>query len=234
MCSMCTRRSLICGAMTAFVLGSHGVNAAGGATPIVCGFNNEELLNYRSTMTSRSGDSAFDVALIAELRRILQVFPIDPGFKYVKMANAAATKETIVEGTQGTVFIGIDFVKALATQDDGGISVAAVLAHECAHIFQYFSPYAARLSGPTYIFMELHADVLAGYYLATKLGSATTGLNGVQRNFLQSATYNVSDPRHHGTPGQRNAALDKGYMLSRNGMRFEQAAREGERYVQTL
>ncbi len=98
------------------------------------------------------------------------MIPADPGFKYVKSNNAAATNESIVVGTKGTVFIGLDFVNNLVKQDEGGISVAGVLAHECAHIFQYFSTYRDSLKGPTGRLFELHADLLAGYYMAKKLG----------------------------------------------------------------
>ena len=65
-------------------------------------------------MTSSSGDPKFDSALIAELRRILEIIRADPGFKYVKSNNAAATNESIVFGTKGTVFIGLDFVNNLS------------------------------------------------------------------------------------------------------------------------
>jgi hypothetical protein len=234
MCGICSRRSLITGAIATFIFGTKISSAADGDRRILCGFNDGEFKTYRHSMTSTSGDPRFDNAVIAELKRILQVIPIDPGFKYVKANNAAATPESIVGGTKGTVLIGLDFVSDLVKQDDGGVVVAGVLAHECGHIFQYFSRYHDLLKGQTHRLLELHADLLAGYYMAKKLGSAGRKLSGLQRTLIQTGTYNNLDVTNHGTPGQRNAALDKGYMLSLSGITFEDAAREGEEYVQKL
>ena len=234
MCASCSRRSLISGAIATLILGTRISDAAVEDHRIMCGFKDEEFRSYRNSMTSSSGDSKFDSALISELKLILQVIPVDPGFKYVKADNASATNETIVSGTKGTVLIGLDFVNKLVKKDEGGISVAGVLAHECAHIFQYFSVYHGRLRGPTNRLIELHADLLAGYYMAKKLGSAGVRLSPLQQTFIQIGTYNDLDERNHGTPGQRNAALDKGYLLSLRGISFEDAAREGEDYVRGL
>jgi hypothetical protein len=234
MCVLCSRRDLISGAIATLLLSTEFSYAGNGDRRVLCGFNNDDLRTYHNSMTSTSGDPRFDSALIAELKRILQVIPIDPGFKYVKANNAAASDESIVHGTKGTVFIGLDFVRKLVDHDDGGVSVAGVLAHECAHIYQYFSPYNDELKGSTYLWFELHADLLAGYYMAKKLGTDTLRLSEFQRTLIRSGTYNEQDLRNHGTPGQRNAAMDKGYRLSRSGMTFEDAAREGKEYVQRL
>jgi len=233
MCVICSRRDVISGAIATLLLGTEFSYAGNGAPPVLCGFNSDDLRTYHNGMTSTSGDLKFDRALIAELKRILEVIPVDPGFKYVRANNAAASDETIVYGTKGTVFIGLDFVKKLV-DDDGGVSVAGVLAHECAHIYQYFSSYNETLKGPTYLWFELHADLLAGYYMAKKLGTDTIRLSEFQRTLIRSGTYNEQDLKNHGTPGQRNVAMDKGYRLARSGMSFEDAAKEGKDYVQKL
>ena len=234
MCTGCSRRGLISGAIATLVLGTQSSDAADGNPRIVCGFKGEEFQGYRNSMTSSSGDPKFDSALIAELRRILQIIPAEPGFKYVKANNAAATNESIVAGTTGTVLIGLEFVNNLVKQDEGGVIVAGVLAHECAHIFQYFSAYHVRLRESTNRLIELHADLLAGYYMAKKLGSAGAKLSGLQRTLIQTGTYNPLDSESHGTAAQRNVALDKGYLLSLKGVTFEDAASEGENYVRRL
>jgi Zn-dependent protease with chaperone function len=86
---------------------------------------------------ARSGDDDLDEALIIELKRICQVFDINPGFKYVDQMNAFATAERVVKGTDGMVYLGLPLVKKLLEKEDGGAGVAGVCAHECAHIFQY-------------------------------------------------------------------------------------------------
>jgi hypothetical protein len=229
----CSRRGLITGAITTFVLGADISAAADGQPRMACN-NKEDFNNYRPTRTSRSDNPKFDLALIEELKLILKIIPVNPGFQYVKAKNAAATDDSVILGTKGTVWIGLDFVKELILPNDGGVSVAGVLAHECAHIFQFFSTHYDRLMGPTQRLLELHADLLAGYYMATKIGTSNQRLRVLHEALLHLGDFNKQDPRDHGTPGQRLAALDKGYELSLSGKTFEIAAREGEGYVRCL
>jgi hypothetical protein len=101
---------------------------------VACGVSGNQLSSY-GDMTSKSGDAAFDRALIAELKRITTVIPVDPGFKFVNAKNAGATPKTVVDGTKGTVLIGLRLVNELLRPSQGGITVACVLAHECGTYF---------------------------------------------------------------------------------------------------
>jgi hypothetical protein len=233
MCAACSRRALIVGSISTLVSSRTASYAIDGSR-VAC-VSGSPRPNYND-MTSKSGDPAFDRALIAELKRIITVIPVDPGFKFVNAKNAGATPETIVNGTKGTVLIGLRLVNELLKPSQGGITVACVLAHECGHIFQFFSAdqYYARLSGPTERLRELHADVLAGYYLAKKMGSDPSDMRDVLKAFIDFGAYENASPDDHGSPGQRCAALDKGYTLSLNGKPFEDSAREGASYVRGL
>jgi hypothetical protein len=233
MCVACSRRALIVGSISTLV-SSRTTSYAIGGSRIAC-LSGSPPPNHND-MTSKSGDPVFDKALIAELKRIITVIPVDPGFKFVNANNAAATDETVVNGTKGTVLIGLRLVNELLKPDQGGITVACVLAHECGHIFQFFSAdqYYDRLSGPTERLRELHADVLAGYYLAKKMGSASGAMRNVLKALIELGAYENGSPDDHGSPGQRCAALDKGYTLSLSGKTFEDSAREGASYVRGL
>lgn len=238
MCVSCSRRHLIAGAASFAIFGpSASLAMTPPAKPdIACGFNSDN--DYQNMIKTRrsmpGGEAGFHRALVAELKNILAIVPVEPGFQYVDSRNAYALKQTFVPGTKGTVMIGVQLVKELLEPNDGGISVAGVLAHECAHIFQYYSAYYDQLNGTTPVFLELHADVLAGYYLSKKLGASAGRLRVMQQELIKIGTYNNADPSHHGTPGQRNAALDKGYMLAQSGKSFERAAEDAVRYVRTL
>ena len=70
--------------------------------------------------------------------------------------------------------------------------------------------------------------------MAKKLGTETIRLTDFQRTLMQGGTYNEQAVKNHGSTGQRNAAMDKGYRLARSGMSFEDAAKEGKDYVQKL
>jgi hypothetical protein len=223
------------GVMATIALGS-GMSHANAEGRIACVLNRDGYREDHSTMSSKSGDQAFDEALIVELKRILEVIPVNPGFKYVSDDNAFSRDDSVVGGTAGTVLIGLKLVKGLLKANEGGVAVACVLAHECGHIFQFFSQnqYFDRLNAPTQRLRELHADLLAGYYMAKRMRPTSDALRIVEKAMIDFGSYNNSDPKDHGTPGQRSAALDKGYLLSLNGASFEDAAIEGEKYVRVL
>jgi hypothetical protein len=229
MCGACSRRGFVAGAITTLIAGPATFHAAEAEESIACGFADGDVRKYR--MTSTSGDERFDRALIVELKRILQFIPVNPGFQYVDANNAYALKRSIVADTNGTVLIGLNLVQDLVKQNDGGVAVAGVLAHECAHVFQFFSSYYDRLSGHTPVLLELHADFLAGHYMAKRVGFAPDKPDIFAQALVQKTTRHSSG---HGSPWQRAAAMDKGYRLSLRGKTFDDAAREGEEYVRRL
>ena len=235
MCSICSRRGFLAAGLGLVAAGLTPHGSAGQTNLIGCGLSNNDFDRARRSMRSTpGGDDRFHRPLVGELDNIIKLMKVDPGFQYVDARNAFAVSDSFVAGFKGTVLIGVELVRELLEPDDGGISVAGVLAHECAHIFQFFSGYAQSLRGQTPVRVELHADVLAGYYLATKVGSAGGRLAVMQRELIKHGTYNPQNPNYHGTPGQRNAALDEGYTLARNGVTFEDAAKEAADFVKVL
>lgn len=191
-------------------------------------------------MTSRSGNKDFDTALIEELKHIHRIMPINPGFRYVKSNNAFASSESVLRDTNGTVWIGLDLVNDLVSKDRG-VSVAGTLAHECAHIFQFFQNYEPsktyyrRLVGPTTISVELHADLLAGYYLGKKRNVTDREVSNFSDLLSRSGSYNVTDRSHHGYPEFRVMAMGRGFRAERiDKMSFEQTAKFGVEYVEKL
>jgi hypothetical protein len=236
MCGICSRRSLMSGAVAAAVLWPLRATSLS-SDVIPCGCSSDEFANRHKTKVSRSGDSKFDDALIEELKVIEQIIPgINPGFQYVQARNAFTTSETVIRGTQGTVWIGIEFVRNLAdpANNSGGIAVAGVLAHECAHVFQLASPDLLKglmKNRTSAVLAELHADFLAGYYLARKKNVTPESLTAMQRVFVYQGAYDRKDPNYHGTPGLRGAAMDTGYFAAKDNKDFREASEIGARYV---
>jgi hypothetical protein len=99
---------------------------------------------------------------------------------------------------------------------------------------QYFSHYNDKLKGPTAASRELHADLLAGYYLCKKKGLVPQEVTPFQRTLMQGGTYNRSSTQFHGTPNQRGAAMDRGFMYAMDGKSLQEAARDGAEYVLRL
>jgi hypothetical protein len=243
MCNICTRRNFIAGSLSAAILQPVLAWSEDSKAAIPCGCSGDEFDNRYRTRKSKSGDDKFDAALIDELKIIQQIVvpAINPGFQFVEARNAFTTAETIVRGTQGTVWIGIALVRSLADQKNnstnGGIAVAGVLAHECAHIYQLADAdllKELKRGQTTGVFAELHADFLAGYYLGRKRNVTPESLATMQQVFAYLATYDRKDPKYHGTPGLRGAAMDTGYFAAQDGKSFREAAELGARYVRGL
>jgi len=234
MCNGCSRRSFITGATATLILAPSISVAANEGRLSPCGFNQADFDKYRASMSSMpKGDSSFHPALVGELDGILKIFPINPGFQYIDAHNAFALPESIIPGTKGTVLIGVSLVRELIQPQDGGLSVAGVLAHECGHIFQYNSQFIDAF-GSEQRLIELHADLLAGYYMGKKTGLKPEKVSAFSRTLIQGGTYGIGDANNHGTPGQRNAAMDKGFMFALGSKTFLQAASEGAGYVRVL
>jgi hypothetical protein len=77
-------------------------------------------------------------------------------------------------------------------------------------------------------------DLLAGYYLCKKKGLVPQEVTPFQRTLMQGGTYNRSSTQFHGTPNQRGAAMDRGFMYAMDGKSLQEAARDGAEYVLRL
>lgn len=237
----CSRRSVLAGAgslLTCLPLGdgTPGVAVAQTASmPKYCSMVGHGL--KASEMFSTSGDGNLDRALIAELRNIISVIPVGPGFKYIKdpSPNAYATSETHVPGTQGTVLLGMNLIKEeIQASSYGGVAVAGICAHECGHIFQFFSDYSDKLKGETAKLIELHADFIAGYYMGRRRQFSSDRIAVFARSLFAKGDYSYNDPDHHGTPEQRFDALKRGYEVGLANTPFERAVQDGVNEVRRL
>lgn len=191
----------------------------------------------RSRLYSSSGNRRLDRALIAELRRIAGIIPSEPGFQFIDdwPPNAFATAETVIPGTRGTVILGLNMIsEEVSSSEFGGVAVAGICAHECAHVFQFFSGYANRLAGYTARRMELHADYLAGYYMGRRAEFSVDRVEIFARSVFAKGDYAFNDPGHHGTPEERFAAMKGGYDTGLGGHSFGAAAERGAGFVERM
>lgn len=105
-------------------------------------------------------------------------------------------------------------------------SLQAVLAHEYAHLAQERFP-----NSLSFAYRELHADLLAGYYLSRN-GLVDSSCFWIYAN----ATYEIGDYHfgsfnHHGTPEERLTCLLAGFRLAQ--LPLEEAFKMGEEFVET-
>src|SRR5688500_18733363 len=92
-------------------------------------------------MIPQSGDRHFDFALAHTLAKIGDAFGVSPGFAYYddsEQMNAYATSAKRLNSSHGTVLFGKQLLQHLrAGTDHPEVGVAAVCAHEFAHILQF-------------------------------------------------------------------------------------------------
>jgi hypothetical protein len=189
-------------------------------------------------LITSSGDAQLDRSLGRALVRLAQAFEVYPGFGFIDDSdgeNAYAAREDRIAGTHGTVYFGLAlFHRTMARFDDGGMAVLTVCAHEFAHIYQFKSGYYEELTPDGKVRLaELHADFLAGYFLARRkaeFSQLKTYDSGALIESLGDTEF--SRPDHHGTPAQRVDAIEAGYKYGETGPHpIAEAAHKGSATV---
>jgi hypothetical protein len=183
-----------------------------------------------------TGNADLDQSLASELNRQAAFFGYRPAFALYRGGekNAAATTERLLETpTDGTVLYSLDLLEEHLKTNWGGAIVAGILAHEFAHIFQFFTNLMSRLRsmGSTLKYVELHADFLSGFYMGGK--DRSIDLKPYTDAFFEIGDYGFTNPDHHGTPQERFFVLKSGYnhRLSKPNATLADASREAEKLL---
>ena len=178
-------------------------------------------------------------ALGIALDRMVQFSGHRPAFAFFNDSgapNAYASPERLVAGAEGTILFGRSlFRDAMSNYESHGFSVLMIIAHEFGHIAQFSSDkYDALFSlSDTSVLPELHADFLAGFYLA-ELDRMYAAMNNnfAARLMKDLGDFNIRSPDHHGTPDQRLKASNAGYRFGREGgLTYDGAVDLGAKFV---
>jgi hypothetical protein len=179
------------------------------------------IASLRQGLIATTGDPAMDRALGRALVRLSTIFGEQPGFGFIDdggAPNAYASPQTQVQGTWGTAMFGQTmFHDLLDPYTDQGMAVLAVCAHEFGHIAQFRAGVRDRLlrGQRTVKRMELHADLLSGYFLGyRKRIDGDISVWAAGHALYSIGDYAFNNPNHHGTPDERVAAAEYGYKLA--------------------
>lgn len=251
-CLCCSRRHFLTRAAAALVL-ANTPSWTWAASPVACASlgGGGDVDHY--VRKASSGNPNLDAAVIGELRKILAVIPVAPEFHFIDDAppNSFALPTSDVLGTNGTVLLGLNLLNALLDGTDpdlsGGGALAGICAHECAHIYQFITGCYDRLSQFGLIAVELHADLIAGYYLGKRAGdakrandteaqkaAAAQSVDSFSKALFTRTGFNYTDPTFHGTPGDRISCVDRGYLLVQQGVSLTDASSRGEDFVKNF
>ena len=161
-----------------------------------------------------SGNKALDRAMIAEVRKINRVFTIRPGYRFFDdegQGNALALSRTVIQGTRGTVFVGLSLVKEELKYKFGGAALAGSQPTRVGTSFSFF-----RVS-----FTGWKGTIRRGTRNSTRIFWRAITLDGPARtersidvfgkSLFEKGDYDYNDPDHHGTPDERLKAMHQGY-----------------------
>lgn len=186
-----------------------------------------------------TGNSTLDRGLGHALTNVKRVFSQNPGFGFYDDAgrpNAYAYSGTIVSDTQGTVGFGSTLFRELLRRfNDGGVSVMAVMAHEFGHISQFGARrtyQGLKSAHHTVKFVELHADLLAGYFLGwRKQELPSMPVIAALEHMYSIGDFKFNDPHHHGTPSERVWATSVGYGMGSDRLGLQHVFSRGAEIV---
>lgn len=176
-----------------------------------------------SANTYGTGNTAQDQRLGRALVSVAHFFSVNPAFGFYNENNAQASDATDpkLTGTWGTVLFGTPlFHKEFEVNDPTGMTVLAIIAHEFGHIVQYRKGLRAQVlsNQPTVKRLELHADILAGYYIGIKKRanpSLTVYTAGEIFHRIGDSDFTLYN--HHGTNDERVAASTLGFNRGNSG-----------------
>lgn len=171
------------------------------------------------TMMRSTGNPDLDRSFDRALQRLAETFDVWPRVGFYDdgdQPNAMAMRYSVGGTTEFAVVFGRAYFQRLMNYDPSGITLLQTAAHEFAHVWVYRDGLfdKIRSGAKTVKRVELHADFLAGYYLGVRKRDnpdASFWAAGIGR--WQSGDTEFRNMHHHGTPDERLAAAEKGFLL---------------------
>jgi hypothetical protein len=152
---------------------------------------------------------------------------------------AIGSYDAFMDGESRIITIGDGYIDRYAGPNEayGLLRMSGVLAHETGHIFQTnwnMDNMLSSVNGYVVKYIELHADYMAGAYIAWR-----QRLKDSAPRQLASFFYNIGDQvpdreRHHGTEAERHNAFAAGYNDAEPADDAKRAAAKGLIYVRKV
>lgn len=236
-CCGCMGSSLSALAQTEVVLSAEGCFLNGGRADD--GY--EQVISRgiaRQTFYDTTGDKAFDRQLGRAIIKLAGFFEEQPAFGIVdgrEHDNAFAMPRTGGASQLGTVGVGRTLLNRLKEEDETGMAILALIAHEFGHVSQFRRDAIKVLNaGETTVRKsELHADYLTGCYLGwLKRNEPRLRVISAGRFMESIGDHAVNSKDHHGTPAERLTATEAGFELAYQEARsFESYFDAGQSFV---
>ena len=175
---------------------------------------------------SRTGNQEIDQAFRAEVRLLESAFQVRPSFVFYDDNISPGAYAS----SNGIVAFGLNLVQNQFRQASlgGPLGIAAIMAHEYAHIAQFKSGTPSNTDRIKY--RELHADFMAGWYLAGRQSYLATDILDGLRTMHSLGDRQFYSLDHHGTHEERLIATLVG-VTSSNNLNMREAYDRGFEYV---
>lgn len=166
-------------------------------------------------LVQSSGIPYLDQVIPAEAILLNQFFGVSAGFAFVVeggQPNAVAVPQPVFPGTRATVLFGLKLMQAeIAASPVSGNSLIAIMAHEWGHVLQY--AHGIMVPGKR---MELSSDFMAGWWIGMKALNQMplVDVATVAKSLFDKGDYAFNSTSHHGTPNERVAHMQQGYLLA--------------------
>ena len=213
-------------------------------------FTGEQILspichldNRSSTHTIRNPEPLVGINWIDDLIRpeiieLNKFFSVHPWIIWADSGSLAFMgPDKYKRGYNGYIVLSRKLLGDFSSPDSPAQNLLfTILAHEYAHLYQHNRGWWKFMAegASTKRALELHADYLAGFYLAqrhTRLPQYDPNI--VMTRWLDLGDYSFSAPEHHGTPKQRAAALEAGYLEGNDyHARLVEVVRRGFQWIQ--
>lgn len=182
-------------------------------------------------ITNTTNNANLDSHIFKEVSKLERFFSQNIDFFFGleenQSGNAFFTPRCSSISCNGSIVLGQHLILQAFNQGKGLNSVTAVLAHEFAHSVQLFFGWYGNSP-----LKELHADYLAGFYMAYQSNLTTTDLDNAVDDFYSRGDFNFHSPQHHGTPEERGCAFIMGFKYGRQGnSNVVNAFNVGRKYV---
>jgi hypothetical protein len=116
---------------------------------------------FSTSIRNGTKSSYLNTYIALELIRLEKLFNVKVDLCFQSGTNAFATPVCKNNNYDGTISLGIDLMEKQYKKGTGKWLIAAIMAHEIAHILQFKN----QMKFENTVHQEIHADMLSGWFL---------------------------------------------------------------------
>jgi len=162
----------------------------------------------KGQLLSTTGSSKLDNILYAESNNMKYTFDINIP---VYAVDDTESPNCTFRPSTSIITMGKTMMLDEIVETNGTNSIISIMAHEFGHAIQH--KYNLNINGDWIgKYPELHADFMAGWYMAKKKYLSSQEVLQIGKSFYEMGDYDYFNPKHHGTKDERLFAFYSGFL----------------------